>query len=115
MPRTNNRTFSKPKSIAKDQRGFFAIAYIINLIIGFIIAVLGLRFVFRLFAANPNNPIANFVYEVSQPFVTPFFGLFRYQPELGAGRFEFETLIAIVVYGLIASVVAGAFTRRRPV
>lgn len=99
-------------SVLSDQRGLFGIAYIINLLIGLLLTLLGLRFIFRLFGANPNNAIASFVYETSQPFVEPFFGLFSYQPDLGIGRFEFETLIAIIVYGLLASVIVGAFARR---
>lgn len=107
-----NKQQTNKRDLIQDQTGFYGIAYILNLIMGFIIAVLGLRFVFMLFGANPNNPIANFVYQTSRPFVAPFFGLFRYQPELGIGRFEFETLVAILVYGLLAGVIMGAFARR---
>lgn len=102
----------RPESLTGNQNGFFGIAYLVNIIVGLLLTLLGLRFVFMLFGANPNNTVANFVYETSHPFVAPFFGLFSYEPQLGIGRFEFETLIAIVVYGLIASVVVGAFARR---
>lgn len=109
---TTNHSIKENTTLIKDQRGLFGIAYIINLLIGLLLTLLGLRFIFRLFGANPNNEIANFVYTTSQPFVEPFFGLFNYRPELGIGRFEFETLIAIIVYGLLASVIVGAFARR---
>lgn len=109
---TSKYSKTKDTHLLRDQRGLFGIAYIINLLIGLLLTLLGLRFIFRLFGANPNNEIASFVYSTSQPFVEPFFGLFSYQPDLGIGRFEFETLIAIIVYGLLASVIVGAFARR---
>lgn len=66
-----------------------------------ILALLTVRFIFRLLGANPNNAIADFVYSASRPLVAPFVGLFNYDENLVHGRFEFETLIAIAVYLLI--------------
>jgi|JI6StandDraft_1071083.scaffolds.fasta_scaffold15239_2 uncharacterized protein YggT (Ycf19 family) len=80
------------------------------LIAGIIMGLLALRFLLRLLGANPNNGFADFIYSVSQPFAAPFFGLFNYTADLGAGRFEFETLIAILVYALIAWVLAKLVT-----
>lgn len=73
---------------------------------GIIIGLLALRFLLRLLAANPNNGFADFIYTMSHPFASPFFGLFSYTENLGSGRFEFETLIAILVYGLVAWLLA---------
>jgi YggT family protein len=67
---------------------------------------LGIRFLLRLLAANPGNGFADFVYTVTHPFVAPFFGLFNYREQFGASRFEFETLIAILVYALVIAVLA---------
>lgn len=80
------------------------------LIAGIIMGLLALRFLLRLLGANPNNGFADFIYSVSHPFAVPFFGLFNYDADLGAGRFEFETLIAILIYALAAWVLAKLVT-----
>jgi hypothetical protein len=86
------------------------IGRIIYIIGGFIVTILGLRFVFSLLGANRGNVIADFVYDTSRPLLEPFFGLFNYQPQFGAVRFEFETLIAIIVYGAVFMLIARLFT-----
>jgi uncharacterized protein YggT (Ycf19 family) len=88
---------------------------IVWLIAGIILALLGLRFVFALFGANPNNGLAQFVYNASHPFVVPFFNLFNYNyVDNGVGRIEIFTLVAILVYGLIASLIARLVSINRP-
>jgi YggT family protein len=85
-------------------RGSSMAARVISLIGSLIVGVLALRFVFSLLGANRGNVIADFVYSVSAPFVTPFFGLFNYTPQFGVVRFEFETLIAMAFYAVLTAV-----------
>jgi YggT family protein len=66
-----------------------------------IVSLLLLRFLLSLLGANPSNAIADFIYDTSQPFVAPFFGLFNYNTQFGISRFEIETLIAAISYGLL--------------
>jgi hypothetical protein len=74
---------------------------------GVIIALLAIRFLLVLFGANPGNGFADFIYTVSHPFAAPFFGLFSYHENLGTGgRFEYELLIAIVVYAIVMELLA---------
>jgi hypothetical protein len=83
---------------------------------GVLLTLLGLRFLFALLGANPANGFANFVYSVTHPFVAPFFGLFNYNyvGGNGVGRFEIYTLVAMLVYALIAWGIARLVTLRRP-
>jgi hypothetical protein len=81
------------------------VARIVYLISGIITTLLALRFILVLLGANPDNGFANFIYSLSQPLVAPFFGLFNYTANLGVARFEFETLIAIIVYSLLAWII----------
>lgn len=67
-----------------------------------LIVLLGFRFVLALLGANPGNWFANFIYTTSHPFVAPFFSLFSYNYHYGVSRFETYTLVAIVVYLVIA-------------
>lgn len=84
-------------------------ASIIYAIFGFILITVILRFVFRLFGANASNPFVSLVYSLSAPLVAPFAGIFGMElaitPAVG-GVFEWASLIAIIVYGLIAAVLS---------
>jgi uncharacterized protein YggT (Ycf19 family) len=94
--------------------GAYTLARIIWFIAGVIIALLAFRFVFVLLGANPSNGFAHFIYTVSYPFARPFFGLFSYSTNYGVSRVEFSTLVAIVVYALIAFALARLVTIRKP-
>ena len=88
---------------------------LIQLVAGILILLLALRFLLSLLGANTTNGFANFIYTVSHPFVAPFFGLFNYnQIKYGVSRFEVYTLVAIVVYAIIAWILAAlvSLTRR---
>lgn len=83
---------------------------VIYYIAGFIIALLALRFVLLLLAANQGAPFVDFVYALSGFFASPFYGIFSYQPSYGQSIFEISTVVAIIVYALIAMGLAKLFT-----
>jgi hypothetical protein len=89
---------------------------IVWFVAGVLEVLLGLRFLFALLGANPNNGLASFVYNVTHPFVAPFFSLFNYNyvDANGVHRFEIYTLVAMLIYGLIAWGIARLVTIRRP-
>lgn len=64
--------------------------------------ILGLRVLFSLLGANQSNAFAHIIYTISYPFVAPFFGLFGYTFRAGVSRLEIETLVAMVIYALVA-------------
>lgn len=66
-----------------------------------LLALLAVRVVLSLLGANHSNAFASFIYALSYPFVAPFFGLFGYTMKYGVARFELETLVAMLVYGLV--------------
>lgn len=84
------------------EKSMTVFARAVYLVSGIINALLAVRFLLALLGANPTNAFADFIYSVTKPLVAPFFGLFNYQTVYGEVRFEFETLIAIAVYSLIA-------------
>jgi uncharacterized protein YggT (Ycf19 family) len=72
-------------------------------VVGILITLLGFRFLLSLLGANTTNGFANFIYSASHPFVSPFFSLFKYNNYVyGVSRFEAYTLVAIVVYSVLA-------------
>jgi uncharacterized membrane protein len=83
-------------------------------IIGIIIALLALRLVLLMLAANDTAAFVNFIYSLSSIFAAPFFGIFNYQPTYGQFTFEVSTVVAIVVYALIGWGVAKLATLSRP-
>src|SRR5689334_6813858 len=100
------------QSVVRDRSeyGLNVLARVVSMIGGIIVAVLGLRFVLSLLGANRANPFAAFIYNLSHPFVAPFFGLFNYQEQFGVVRFEFETLIAMLFWGFVAWMIARLLT-----
>lgn len=80
--------------------GGFLSAKAVSYLFGIIEAVLALRLVFRLLAANPGNGFASFIYDLSYAFIAPFRGIFP-QASYGNAVLESSTLAAIVIYALI--------------
>ncbi|HEU5121523.1 MAG TPA: hypothetical protein VFT59_01655 [Candidatus Saccharimonadales bacterium] len=83
-------------------------------ITGIIIALLALRLVLLLLAANDTAAFVNFIYSLSGIFAAPFFGIFNYQPTYGQFTFEVSTVVAIVVYALVGWGIAKLATLSRP-
>jgi len=75
---------------------------IVYYILGVIEVVLAFRFLLALLGANRANDFAQFVFNLSHPFVQPFFSLFSYRPAYGVSRMEIYTLVAMAVYAVIA-------------
>lgn len=98
--------------IVRDQRGYSLIGAIISFIFGIIITLVALRFIFRLFGANSANDFVNWIYQMSEPLVRPFFGIFNTQIDVATGSFEFETLIALLIYSLVGGLLTRLFSPR---
>lgn len=96
------------------------IGSLIYIIGGFIEVLLGLRFVFHLFGANPASQLVSWVYNWSAPFVAPFNNIFGTNATatgtgtVTTGYFDWAALIALVVIGLIVAVIGSALARRSP-
>lgn len=86
------------------------LARVVYYIAGVIIAFLIMRIVLLLLGANQGAPFVDFVYGVSGVFAWPFYGIFSYQPNYGHFTFEISSIVAIIVYGLIAVGLAKLFT-----
>src|ERR1700694_4909699 len=68
-------------------------------IVGFIEVLIAIRFVLKLFGANP-APFVRFMYDVTWPLVAPFHGIFNTAQE-GKSILEPESLVAMAIYALI--------------
>ena len=80
-------------------------ANIIYVLFGLLEVLLGLRLIFKLLGANPGSGFVETVYVWSEPFVSPFYGIFSAATTEGVETtsvLEPATLIAMVIYGVIA-------------
>jgi len=77
---------------------------LIQLSFGVLDGLIGLRFMLKLMAANPDNPFASMIYFITTPFLWMFQSLTR-TPSFEGIEVEFFSLIAIVVYALIGWII----------
>ncbi len=81
------------------------LSQLIWLLGGLLQAVLGLRFLLKLIAANPNSPFAQLVYSFTDLFLWPFQALVG-SPSAQGMVLEIPTLFAMLFYGLATWAVA---------
>jgi len=99
---TASEVTTTQKEPERERRIFtFKATQIIWLLLGILEGLLALRFVLKLIAANPASPIAAFIYSITNLFLLPFAGLTA-TPSAGGMVLELSTMIAMVVYALIA-------------
>lgn len=70
-------------------------------LLGVVETVLAFRFLFRLLGANTGAGFVQFIYSLTDPLVAPFTGIFG-TPAAGAAVFEPATLLAMLVYAVVA-------------
>lgn len=91
-------------------RGTQAVWYVL----GVIEALLALRFILKLLAANPSAGFTSFIYTLSYPFVAPFLAVFN-TTRVSGSAFEWTTLLAIFIYWLVAMAILKLFVMSKPV
>lgn len=89
--------------IARRSHTYLWLVNSIYWLAGLLEILLGLRFVLRLFGANPQNEFARFINNLSAPFMAPFSTLFiSPTSDTGANIFDVNIVIAIIVYALLS-------------
>ena len=86
---------------------------VIWFIAGLFSVIIALRFIFLLLGANQGAWFTDLVYGLSTPLVSPFLGIFG-APTYGVAVFEASSLLAIVIYSLIAWGLVKLVTLTRP-
>jgi len=85
----------------RERRIFtFKATQLIWLFLGVLEALLALRILLKLMAANPGNAFAAFLYSVTDIFLLPFVGLTG-TPAVGEMVLELTSIIAMLVYALV--------------
>lgn len=89
---------------------------IVYLILGILETLLVIRFVLKLLAANPEAAFTSFIYALTDPFVTPFDGVFP-TPQTRGTILDLADVLAMIVYALLVwGIVSVIYTlgSRRP-
>ncbi len=71
-------------------------------ILGFVEILLAFRFLLKLFGANPAAGFSSFIYGITYVFATPFLSVFQSSQIATGNIFEWTTLLAMLVYWVIA-------------
>ncbi len=86
----------------RERRIFtFKATQLVWLLFGILEALIALRIGLKLIGANPESPVAVFIYGFTSLFLAPFAGLTG-TPTAGGMVLEISSVIAMVVYALIA-------------
>ena len=97
-----SETSTSQKEPERERRIFtFKATQVVWLLLTIFEALLALRFVLKLIGANPASPFAVALYGFTGLFLYPFANLIG-TPAMGGMELEISTLIAMLVYGLIA-------------
>ncbi len=86
---------------AAQRQGLYQLSALIGFLFGVLEGLIGIRILLRLIAANPANPFARLIYDITAIFLAPFFGLTA-TPAAGGSALEISSMIAMVVYALLA-------------
>ncbi len=87
---------------------------IVYAILCFLEALLAFRFLLKLFGANGNAGFTSFIYAATYPVVAPFLSVFGITQVAGS-IFEWTTLLAALVYWIIAIAIIKVFVMGRTV
>lgn len=106
---------------ARSVRSAGRVGQVVYVLLGALDATLIIRFVLKLLAANPAAVFTSVIYGFTQTFVDPFEGVFP-TPQTHGSVLEVATLLAIIVYALVAWLVVnliaamtGRWTPARPI
>src|SRR5690348_18463076 len=92
----------------------YRVTQVIWYVLYFIETVLAFRFVLRLLGANPAAGFTNFIYTISSPFYNPFANVIR-GIHVSGSVIDWNILLAMVVYWIIAWAIISLFAMGRPV
>ncbi|MDQ3018831.1 MAG: YggT family protein [bacterium] len=83
--------------LALRSRKYAVVYYVLNVIE----ALLLIRFILKLLGANNASGFTSGIYAITEPFVLPFRGIFP-TPTASGSVLEWSTIIAMIIYALIA-------------
>ena len=96
-----------------EMSGVVVAQRVVWFVVGVVNVLIAIRFVLLLLGANQSAGFVDFIYGITSVFVAPFVGIFG-ETTYGRFMFEWSSLLAIVVYSLIAWRIVKLLTLSRP-
>ncbi|MDQ2674797.1 MAG: YggT family protein, partial [Chloroflexota bacterium] len=72
---------------------------VVSLLFGILAVLIGLRILLLLLVANEQNDIVDFVYNVTEPFVAPFRGIFSFDTVTPGGGSVLDVAAVVALIG----------------
>jgi hypothetical protein len=102
-----------PAPAYQTKKAIFRAYQVVWYILGLIEVILAFRVLLRFIGANPNSGFVALIYGISAPFALPFRGIVR-ASSAGTSVLEWTTLIAMLVYVIIAWGIVKLFQFAKP-
>ena len=99
VPATTTGVTTSRTAIYRQGTAYYRVIQVIWWFVGLIDTLIAIRFLLRLFGANP-APFVRFIYDITWPLVAPFHGIFN-TTQVDRAVFEPEDIIAALIYLLI--------------
>ncbi len=96
-------------SIASSTKPIYRYTQIVRYILGIIEVLLAFRFILKFLGANTGAGFTKFIYSVTYPLAKPFISVFNKTQIVEGSTIEWGTLLAILVYWILATVIIKLF------
>ena len=97
------RGYAEPVAVSTGPGPLYYARRVLSLLFGILAVLIGLRILLLLLVANESNSIVDFVYNVTEPFVAPFRGIFNFDAVSpgGGSVLDVAALVALLGWLLI--------------
>lgn len=100
--------------VAPSTKPLYRGTQVVWYVLGVLEALLAFRFLLKLLGANPAAGFTDFIYTLSYPFTLPFSAVFG-ATRVSGSVFEWTTLLAMLVYWLLAYAIIRLLTMSKAV
>lgn len=100
--------------VAPSTKPLYRGTQVVWYVLGVLEALLAFRFLLKLLGANPAAGFTDFIYTLSYPFTLPFSAVFG-ATRVSGSVFEWTTLLAMLVYWLLAYAIIRLLTMSKSV
>jgi len=104
-----------PQKAFQKKKIIFRTHQIVWYVLGIIEFLLVFRVTLKILGANPLSGFTSLIYTLSDPLALPFAGIFGVTATPQGNYFEWSTIVAAIVYALIASGLVGLMQLVKPV
>ena len=94
-----NVNADSPAYVAASPGPLYYTRRVVSLLFGILAVLIALRILLLLLVANQTNAIVDFVYNVTEPFVAPFRGIFQFDAVTPGGGSVFDVAAVVALIG----------------